>query len=839
MPLDNKPRPLNDNRIGLHGVASTGIFETRDHPWSTVLRPLLEAMDIRWFLFLTAGTSNLPLAKRLVDMGIMPICRFYFNQQYPDYQIDPVAIREFVKVGVPYFVFANEPDSPKVEWSKPMPHNWLEIVVDTFIRDAQICIGEGGIPLFPAFSFGSDTKRPNVAQMIVDRAGAFAPTLIHEMCWTTHNYGLGKPILYPDDPVTKTGEQITQEEYESYGQPWVGPEFSWGGVSREEVNRQRAAMPEVRDGTDNILKNPTCFRNYEYFNHLIFEATGEKMPIFGTEMGWHFHSGIQDDDRWPFLTPWEASEITLDAFKYTQVEGPDYHFADFYWNFGHNVFGLGAGPYEFQGTLLTTQFEEFGVKNNLYPLVQMLIEQKPFNISRANGPLPETWPYYNHPWRDGFDLNIRYTNPPMILNPVLDTSVPYWKLQEVKWKKEGKGRGYIRCVVEGKFIEGMHIVSRWNGSEARSQTKGVTDGFYGDVPVPAISTLSVLGVAVESDELTNVFEGEVHCTFELVEGENRLMFDHLAKEQEMLAATEPLITDGYELAIEEKVKTKPGIYWACKGIYHLKPEENNGNHHVYLGIFDEKAVPIKHALVQWNWLHNSGEPPDFIICDKPYPIEPMGNLPVAGNMEAVELSMGPNSDRAYNIRTGHEDEGIGNTWGHHSFFIVFQKIIVSETPPSPPPPPPPPPPAPGGALALLVHVQNVLAQLKGNVDDFLSEDVTLDELRLAIGKYESGLDYKAQNPHTTASGAYQYVRGTWANYGNVLNARDASPEVQDRRMLEDLMARKIKYRGDIEQMIAHHYFPLWTSDKSKWDTPVPVEGGIPLRQYVNGVLKKL
>lgn len=71
----------------------------------------------------------------------------------------------------------------------------------------------------------------------------------------------------------------------------------------------------------------------------------------------------------------------------------------------------------------------------------------------------------------------------------------------------------------------------------------------------------------------------------------------------------------------------------------------------------------------------------------------------------------------------------------------------------------------------------------------------LDAYLYALRMVESGNNYTAENPYSTASGAYQYIDTTWANYGGYRRAKDAPPAVQDERAARDAKAAFDKYQN--------------------------------------------
>lgn len=56
--------------------------------------------------------------------------------------------------------------------------------------------------------------------------------------------------------------------------------------------------------------------------------------------------------------------------------------------------------------------------------------------------------------------------------------------------------------------------------------------------------------------------------------------------------------------------------------------------------------------------------------------------------------------------------------------------------------------------------------------------VSLSGIAACIAKYESGGNPRAQNPHSTASGLFQFVNGTWNHFGGYARAMYAPVSVQ-------------------------------------------------------------
>lgn len=110
----------------------------------------------------------------------------------------------------------------------------------------------------------------------------------------------------------------------------------------------------------------------------------------------------------------------------------------------------------------------------------------------------------------------------------------------------------------------------------------------------------------------------------------------------------------------------------------------------------------------------------------------------------------------------------------------------------------------------------------------------IDRVMNAIAAKESGGDYKSTSEWSSASGAYQYIDSTWNNYEGYSRAYLAPKEVQDKRMLNELVTNYKRY-GRWDKVIAHHFYPAYADDLSLWDKKIP--GNPTVREYVDGILK--
>ena len=109
-----------------------------------------------------------------------------------------------------------------------------------------------------------------------------------------------------------------------------------------------------------------------------------------------------------------------------------------------------------------------------------------------------------------------------------------------------------------------------------------------------------------------------------------------------------------------------------------------------------------------------------------------------------------------------------------------------------------------------------------------------DAILATIRTIESGGDYAITNHGSTASGAYQFLDSTWANYGGYPRAWQAPAAVQDAKAVEQVRGILDAHNGDVTAVPVVWYIGYVPAEGSAdWDTiPYPSAGNVLTpRQY--------
>jgi hypothetical protein len=140
-------------------------------------------------------------------------------------------------------------------------------------------------------------------------------------------------------------------------------------------------------------------------------------------------------------------------------------------------------------------------------------------------------------------------------------------------------------------------------------------------------------------------------------------------------------------------------------------------------------------------------------------------------------------------------------------------------------------------LALLASVASIPVLLaNGDPPPILAcapDAASIETILATIRSLESGDNYEAANPGGSASGAYQFIDSTWANYGGYARALLAPREVQDAKAA-DMVGAILDGHDDVAAVpIVWYIGHLPTAGSAAWDTiPAPEAGNrLTPRQY--------
>lgn len=166
-------------------------------------------------------------------------------------------------------------------------------------------------------------------------------------------------------------------------------------------------------------------------------------------------------------------------------------------------------------------------------------------------------------------------------------------------------------------------------------------------------------------------------------------FDFQQLNRVALSTSQPPVNQAANYGVSV-VKAPPGPAWRCIGVFKLAPQENRGRHNCFIEVLDENGNRTRQPVVNWTWYMDA--PTQTVKLDKPAN-EPAADIPVEKSY-TVTLRInggGLPSDSVGGIHTRHADEGEGSTYGHHSYYVVFQRrqgsIIAPPVDPDPIDPP--------------------------------------------------------------------------------------------------------------------------------------------------------
>lgn len=191
-------------------------------------------------------------------------------------------------------------------------------------------------------------------------------------------------------------------------------------------------------------------------------------------------------------------------------------------------------------------------------------------------------------------------------------------------------------------------------------------------------------------------------------------FDFESLNRQWLAATEQPVNTAERYGVVVNQIGVDGYAWRCIGVYHLAPEENRGRHNVFVDVLDEQGKRVRNANIKWRWADDAPQQTRWL--DKP-DNEPACDVPIdKGATVSLWVDSGAlATESVTGIHTRHPDEGTGNTYGHHSYYVVFAKLRTSTAIITPPviDPPVTPPTNSAAILAQLGVVEAELAKLRG------------------------------------------------------------------------------------------------------------------------------
>lgn len=230
-------------------------------------------MKIKWMVILNDDAKvgeNDYLVKQLVANGIMPIMRIYTPQGRPIQGDIGALVKHYRQLGVYYYQLYNEPNL-NVENPDGVPN--VDRYLDYWLPAARAVADAGGFPGLLALAPGGNFDDVEFLKQTLDRIKQRGQTATLDRAWLSmHNYTLNHPLNYE--------------------------------------------------------KDSNGFLKFKWYDAILKEKLGRRMPIIGTEGGTHI--GSADDKTFPPIDEAKQIEMVTGAYRYIKNREP-YNFVYSYW----------------------------------------------------------------------------------------------------------------------------------------------------------------------------------------------------------------------------------------------------------------------------------------------------------------------------------------------------------------------------------------------------------------------------------------------------------------------------------------------------------------------------
>lgn len=683
LPLALFPQPPRNNGMGMHFSPAAARVETEV---VDIFVHELQTLGMTWTIVLNDGLTPQQdeLVARLVGAGIEPIVRIYTLYNEP---LDSASLKGFVahyrRMGVHYFQLYNEPNliGQAGGWRDGESIS-VDHMVTVWLPAARAVQEAGGIPTIPPLAPGGHYDDIQFFTEFLTAIQARGETSIFYGEYTDtgevlrypavlnfHNYGLGHPPMYPNDPVAQGQQQlVTDEELAIYG-----VDRHLANVSEVEWWRSHHQTSNRPDGGmfrgDSIDEDSNGFRKYEAYYNIFTRMYGFEIPLLGTEGGWAV--GENPDKRYLPVTPDIQSRWTLEAYACVATRScsiPDAVFVHMTWI-----------QMNFAGNGVTENFEHQALyKKRCYtmsPPVMTRPDAPPPPLCQEGDALPVVWSLATFPLKTQTLAPLAYRS--AWLNqqqdaPLLAHTDDTLRFNTEEWSEVQRSADEAG-MPPLTYIKSQHANSHPDAVYVEEYRYAVT------VPedAPLYTTWGEGQMRVTNVAATTVTISIQDTLYSLApQGSAVVIFP--ADPHVVIPVSSP--TESFE-AVSETIAptTAPStLTYHVSDVYHLTCDENGMGTTLQVFVEDEQGNSLDGVMLEFNT--QDGNNPVFAVSGQKAPgMTEFALVAAGGGIWKVRVApQSGGSAWAENLSSAWTDDcpGEANEWGHHSYRVRLQRGLA-------------------------------------------------------------------------------------------------------------------------------------------------------------------